>query len=173
MVLQAIVDISFRWLHVIAAALAIGGAFFQRFVLPRALESIEPVGRDAALLRFRRSFKMIVHPAILIFLVTGTYNAWRNWPVYTMWPGVMHGMFGMHLLLALSVIGLLLWLLASREVRRSGPTWMRATVYLMLLTVLMGSGLKWMRDRTVMQKYKAAIASPMPAATQPAPGAAQ
>src|SRR4051812_23172322 len=144
---DSILVISFRWLHVIAACLAIGGAFFLRVILPIGTSALDAEQRQAVLLRCRRAFKMVVHPAILVFLVTGTYNAWRNWPVYTRNPGLMHGMFGMHLLAALAVIGISLWLLAGRELRRSHAGWMKINIALMLLAVLAASSLKWARDK--------------------------
>src|SRR4051794_33490979 len=124
---DSILVITFRWLHIIAACFAIGGAFFLRVILPIGTSTLDAEQRQAVLLRCRRAFKMVVHPAILVFLVTGTYNAWRNWGVYSGYPqyrGLMHGTFGMHLLLGLTVIGISLWLLAGRELRRSHARWM-------------------------------------------------
>lgn len=147
--MHPILVIFFRWLHIIAACLAIGGAFFFRVILPIGTRSLAPEQCEAVFLRCRRAFKMVVHPAILAFLVSGIFNAWGNWATYKLNPPLMHGLFGTHLLLAIIVICVSLWLLAGREPGRSSRQWMRINIALMLLTVLAASTLKWARDRTV------------------------
>src|SRR4051794_3633426 len=146
---MVIVDVLFRWLHVIAACLAIGGAFFIRVLLPIGLRPLDVEEREGVFLRCRRAFKMVVHPCILALLVSGAYNAWKNWAKYKLNPAVMHGLFGTHLLLGLAVIGVSLWLLAGREPVRTHPKWMRINLLLMFLTVAVASSLKWARDYTV------------------------
>src|SRR3954470_17345574 len=100
-----VVNILARWLHVIAAILAVGGAFFLRVILPIGTVPLDPEQREAVLLRCRRGLKMIVHPAVLLLIVTGAYNWYRNRPWYNVDPAPMHGLFGTHLLLGLIVIG--------------------------------------------------------------------
>lgn len=146
---MAFVDILSRWLHVISACLLVGGAFFMRVVLPAGTGPLDAEGREGTLLRCRRAFKMIVHPAVLVFLATGTYNAIKNWDRYKLKPGLTHGLFGMHVLLALAVMAILLWLLAGREAKRNTAWWLQMTVVLTFLAVLAASGLKWVRDKAV------------------------
>src|SRR3954447_3517414 len=146
---MVIVDVLFRWLHVIAACLAIGGAFFIRVILPIGLGPLEAEQREGVFLRCRRAYKMGVHPCILALLVTGAYNAWKNWPTYSLSRGVMHGLFGVHMLMGVIVIGVSLWLLAGREPVRTHRGWMRVNLLLMFLTVAAASSLKWVRDYTV------------------------
>jgi len=146
---MVIVDVLFRWLHVIAACLAIGGAFFIRVVLPIGLRPLDVEEREGVFLRCRRAYKLVVHPCILALLVSGAYNAWKNWKTYSLNPPVMHGLFGTHLLLALAVIGVSLWLLAGREPGRTHARWMRVNLLLMFLAVAAASSLKWVRDYTV------------------------
>jgi uncharacterized membrane protein len=148
---MAFVDILSRWLHVISACLLVGGAFFMRVVLPAGTTPLDAEGREGTLLRCRRAFKMIVHPAILVFLVTGIYNAIKNWPQYKLKPGLTHGLFGLHVLLAVAVMAILLWLLAGREARRNTAWWLQMTVALAFLAVLAASGLKWARDRAMAE----------------------
>jgi hypothetical protein len=149
---MVIVDVLFRWLHVIAACLAIGGAFFLRVVLPIGLRPLDVEEREGVFLRCRRAYKLVVHPCILVLLVSGAYNAWGNWPKYKLNPPVMHGLFGTHLLLGLAVIGVSLWLLAGREPVRTHRGWMRINLLLMFLAVAAASSLKWVRDYTVANK---------------------
>jgi uncharacterized membrane protein len=145
---MSIVNILFRWAHVFAACLAIGGAFFIRLVLPAAICPLDPENRHGVFLRARRGFKMIVHPVVLVLLLSGGYNAWRNWPWYTQDPPLLHGLFGTHLLLGLVVITISLVLLAGREPIRSHRTLMKVNLLLMALTILAASVLKWGRDST-------------------------
>jgi len=143
-----IVNILFRWAHVFAACLAIGGAFFIRLVLPAAICPLEAEARHGVFLRARRGFKMIVHPVVLVLLLSGAYNAWRNWRWYTQDPPLLHGLFGTHMLLGLIVITISLVLLAGREPIRSHRTLMKVNLVLMVLTVLSAAVLKWGRDNT-------------------------
>ena len=146
---MAFVDILSRYLHVISACLLFGGAFFMRVVLPAGTGPLDAEGREGTLLRCRRAFKMIVHPTVLLFLVTGAYNFWKNMGRYKSNPGLMHGLFGLHLLLALAVMAILLWLLAGREAKRNTAWWLQMAVVLTFLAVLAASTLKWARDKSV------------------------
>ena len=146
---MAIVDILFRWLHVVSAVLAVGGAFFLLVALPRGIGPLDSEQREAVFLRCRRAFKFVVHPSILGLLVSGVYNTYRNWDWYLVNPKLMHAFFGVHLLLALVVISISLWLLAGREPKRGHRTWLKANVFLMLLTIAAASSLKWARDKTM------------------------
>ena len=150
---MAILDILFRWIHVTAAVLAVGGAFFIRFLLPRGLQLIDdPSRREELLLRCRRAFKMLVHPAILGLLVSGVYNTIRAWPKYKLDFSRTHVFWGPHLILGLIVMGISLWLLAGKTLRKNHRRWMASNVSLMLLTILMASAVKWARDDLVWSR---------------------
>ncbi len=144
--MQATLDIIFRWMHIMAACLAVGGAFFMRFLLPIGMRELDPETRESVFLRTRRAFKFVVHPAILAFLVSGIYNTLRVWPRYREHRGLAHGLFGAHLLLALAVITISLILLAGREPRRSHRGLLKLNVVLMVLAIAAASSLKWVRD---------------------------
>ena len=142
------IDILFRWFHVAAACLAIGGAFFMRVVVPAGISQLEPEAKQAAFLRIRRAFKFVVHGAVFFLLLSGIYNVMRAWPWYTQNPPVMHGMFGMHILLGLSVITISVILLSGSEPARSHAGWMKINLVLMALTILAASSLKYVREHT-------------------------
>ena len=107
---------------------------------------LDPETREATFLRLRRGFKFVVHPGILLFLISGTYNAIRNWPTYNRWPGVTHGLFGIHLLLGLIILTMWLILLAGREAKPNHAKWMKITIVLLFITVGAASTLKWARE---------------------------
>ncbi len=150
---MTLLDIFFRWLHISAACLAAGGAFFIRVILPRAIQPLAAEERESVFLRARRGFKFIVHPAILAFLVSGIYNTIRNWGWYSVnnrpYPmALMHGLFGLHALLALAVMTISILLLAGREPIRSHRMWMKVNLVLIFLAIAAASSLKWVRDHT-------------------------
>jgi heme A synthase len=57
-----------------------------------------------------------------------------------------HGLFGVHLLLALIVFGIALWLLAGKEPPANHKKWMAVNLVLMLLAVAAASTLKYVRE---------------------------
>src|SRR5687767_1675157 len=100
---DAILSILFRWLHIFSAAVAIGGVWFARVILPMGLKDLDPQAQQTVIAGTRRGLKMTIHTAILLLLVSGLYNTWRNWSTYTSNPALMHSLWGMHMLLGLIV----------------------------------------------------------------------
>lgn len=140
------VDIFSRWVHVSVAAILTGGVFFYAILLPAAARPLELTQRDALLLRARRALKMTVHSAILLLLLTGAYNAVRNWHTYNQRPGITHGLFGIHLLLALAVMAVLLVQLSGQIPKPAQLSNLRWAVALLLLAIAAASTLKSARE---------------------------
>src|SRR4051794_27000538 len=118
-----VLDILFRYIHIISACLAVGAAFFIRFLLPIGTRDLDAEHKAIVFLRSRRAFKMLVHPAILGFLVSGAYNAWRLWPQYAQNRPLLHGLWGTHLLLALAIFTISIVLLKGVEPPRRHRGW--------------------------------------------------
>src|SRR5436305_1134498 len=135
-----------RWLHLVSACLMVGAAFFMYVVVPWATRGVDPEIARTVFLRLRRGFKLTVHPSILFFLITGTYNAYVNWPAYRGNMPLTHALFGLHLLLGLVVFGILLVILVGREPGRRHRAMLGASVALLLITVAVASSLKWARE---------------------------
>jgi uncharacterized membrane protein len=147
--MQPFLIILFRWIHIATASVAVGGVFFLRIVFPIGLRALEAEPARAMLLRTRRAFKMVVHSSILLLLISGTYNAIQNWQKYTdMGPGVGHGLFGVHLLLALFAFGIALWLLAGPELKKNHLKWMGINLIILFLTIAAASTLKYAREHS-------------------------
>src|SRR5690349_9563054 len=143
---MAVLDILFRYLHVVTACLAVGGAFFIRFLLPIGTRDLDAENKDFVLLRSRRAFKMVIHPAMLTFIVSGIYNSWRLFPQYKANPPMLHSLWGTHILIALIIFGISIYLLKGVEPPRKHRGWMKVNFVLMLLAVLVASSLKWARE---------------------------
>jgi uncharacterized membrane protein len=141
-----VLDILMRYLHVVAACLAVGGAFFIRFLLPIGTRDLEAEAKDFVLLRSRRAFKMVVHPAMLAFIVSGVYNSIRLFPQYKANPPMLHSLWGTHILIALVIFGISIYLLKGVEPPRNHRTWMKWNFALMLVVILVASSLKWARE---------------------------
>jgi hypothetical protein len=138
-----------RWLHIIAAILAIGGLFFMRVILPLGLAQADPASRDAVFLRCRRAYKMTVHPCILLLLVTGAFNTWRAWPDYLLNTRRMHAFWGPHVVLGLIAIVLSLILLAPKEPPKWHKKGAAINLGILFLVVALGSTVKYVRDTTL------------------------
>src|SRR5882724_2207622 len=101
--MDAVLGVFFRWLHIIPACLSIGGAFFMPVLLPIGLSVLPPDQPKAVFLKCRRGFKMVVHPSILLLLVSGTYNLMGNRARYHQAMPQSHMLLGIHVLLGLAV----------------------------------------------------------------------
>lgn len=143
---MAVLDILMRYLHVVAACLAVGGAFFIRFLLPVGTRDLDAENKDFVLLRSRRAFKMVVHPAMLAFIVSGVYNSWRLFPQYKANKALLHSLWGTHILLGLVIFTISIMLLKGVQPPRNHRMWMKVNVTLMLIVILVASSLKWARE---------------------------
>lgn len=139
-------SVLFRWLHVFAAAIAIGGVFVMRFVLPVGLNLIDAEQRQSVFLKCRRIFKLTIHPCILFLLVSGVYNTWGNWNAYRTTVPWSHAMWGPHVILGLTVIGISLYVLAGKQPPKSHRGLMTANFVLLMLVVLAAGLTKYVRE---------------------------
>ncbi|MCC6424998.1 MAG: hypothetical protein IT447_16105 [Phycisphaerales bacterium] len=123
-----------RWLHVLCACIVVGGIFWMVLA-----PSAAPRGR---------AFKPVLHGSILLLILTGSFNAWRAWGQYNLWPGVLHGVFGMHLIVALAAIVLVIVATARPIFNGKLLAW---GVALLFVVVLLASTLKGLRERAVLK----------------------
>ena len=140
-----ILVILFRWLHVVSACLVLGGAVVMRFVLPVGLRQVEGAPAEAAFLASRRVFKMIVHTSILLLLVSGVFNTWRNWSTYGTAP-LAQSLWGTHVMLAAVAITIALYVLHGKKPPARHRMMMAINVGVLLALILVASSLKWWRD---------------------------
>lgn len=149
-----------RYFHVITACMVIGCVFFLRVLLPIGTRGIDPETLEAVSLRSRRAVKMVIHAGTLLLLASGIYNAVGNWKTYTQYPRVLHGIFGVHLLLALSALALLMVAFAGRAARRSSGGLTRWALVLLFLAVAAASTLKAGREYAMLHPTKPVDVAP-------------
>jgi hypothetical protein len=140
------VIIFFRWLHVFTACIVIGACVFMWLILPIGLRGIEPEIAEGVFLRCRRALKLVVHAGILLFLISGIYNAIANWNWYKQWPAAAHGAFGAHVLCAGIAVLILIFFFAGPKPFATYKTWTKACLLVLALTVAAGSTLKSARE---------------------------
>jgi uncharacterized membrane protein len=142
-----ILTIVVRWVHILAAVIAIGGLFNMRFVLmPAVREALS----DEEHQRLRKSvmsrWSRIVNIAIGVLLLTGFYNFFtigleksQGAPIYSM-------LFGIKFLLALAVFFISSALVGKAKVfdgmRAKAGMWMTINVMLAFLVILLSGWLK-------------------------------
>src|SRR5207237_10131919 len=72
--MNGVLIVILRWLHIIPAAIAIGGLIFMRFVLPAATRPLSDDQARDVFLRARRVFKIMLHASILFLIISGVIN---------------------------------------------------------------------------------------------------
>lgn len=138
-----------RWIHVISAAVAIGGVVFMRIILPLGIRTLAPESQSEVINGVRAIFKRVIHTAILLLLLSGIYNTIQNWDAYKLNRAVMHGLWGTHLLLGLVVFTIAFIALAGKTHTPRGKMLMAVNIGLLMIVVALASTLKFARDRAV------------------------
>lgn len=102
---MAHVDILIRWIHIAAAAFVVGGFVYARFVVLPAMDGLSSEERSAMVGRIAARLKNLALTAIVLLLVSGSYNFFK-----VVQGGVdtaYHMAFGIKFLLALHIFGML------------------------------------------------------------------
>jgi uncharacterized membrane protein len=138
-----------RWLHIIPAAIAIGGLIFMRLVLPAATRSLpEAQGREV-FLRARRIFKIILHASILFLIISGVINSIRFYPAYVQHRPLAIALWHTHMFLAVIVFVISFWSLAGKEPPGAHRAAGMVNVILLLVLVAVSSTLQYVRQKPV------------------------
>lgn len=139
----------FRWMHVLAAVIAVGGVLFQRLVLMPAARGTLDEGQIVHLHEaVTRRWKIVLMTCIGLLLVSGFWNFFtisldkaKDAPAY-------HGLFGLKFLAALAVFFLGSALTgrspAFRVLRDRRAYWTGVTAILAVLVVLVSGILKYL-----------------------------
>lgn len=137
-----------RWIHILAAVTVAGSIFFYVIVLrPAMRKSLDPAQSASLRDAMMRRWKMLVHPSILLFLVSGFYNYLQvTAPLHNEQP-LYHALFGVKFLLAILLFALAIVLTSTRawsvRWRESGAAWIVLTL-VTVAVVLIGGVMKVM-----------------------------
>jgi uncharacterized membrane protein len=125
-----------RWLHVTCAVVGIGAIIFWRLALQPAMDAQEAGARQAVLGRLEPRFKMIVHAALGLLILTGAYNFYAAIPkIPTLaYHSLYHSIIGTKIVLALALFGIVSAVLSSAPA--SGTMQERRRGWLTLIVVM-------------------------------------
>jgi uncharacterized membrane protein len=161
------VALIFRWMHILAAAAAVGGTIFMRLALLPAAVSTLPDDQHRSLREAVRSrWAPVVMAAVAFLLISGFYN----YLVYSTkldiprpYRGIYHGLFGVKFILAFIVFFLASALVgrspAMDRFRQQAKLWQSVNLTLVVIIVLISGVL-----RTISGAARSAPVSAPPAA---------
>jgi uncharacterized membrane protein len=98
-------DIVSRFLHILAAAWAVGSLVYTRYVLSPVVQAMGAEERNRLLGRLSERLRPLALSSITLLLITGLYNFYRIYQAGIA-PGY-HMLFGIKVLLALHVFAML------------------------------------------------------------------
>lgn len=137
----------FRWVHILAAVIAVGGVLFQRLVLlPAVRSSLGDTERGRLHDEVTRRWKGVLMACIGLLLVSGVFNfvtisldKAEGVPAY-------HGLFGVKILAALAVFfigsALVGRAAAFEAMRRNRARWLGIAAVLGVVVILVSGILK-------------------------------
>jgi len=147
--MNSVLIVILRWLHIIPAAIVIGGTIFMRFVLPAAIRPLPQEQANEVFLRARRVYKIMLHASILFLIISGVINSIRFYPAYVEHRPVAIGLWHTHMFLAVIVFVISFWSLAGKAPPASHRTVGLVNVILLLLLVAVSSTLQFVRQMPV------------------------
>jgi uncharacterized membrane protein len=135
-----VVSLVSRWLHMMAAATAVGGTIFALLVVLPAAGVLAPEAREAFHVAARRRWSKIVMTAIALLLVSGLYNYFTiksNYKVVL--PRWYEPAFGIKFLLAFAVFTIASLLVGrtslAQRLRSNGRFWLSVNLLLAALII--------------------------------------
>jgi len=139
-----------RWMHILAAVVAVGGAIFMRFALLPSVSVLTDEQRQALHEQVRSRWGKLLRTAITMLIISGLANFFFHWqtmrdagiklePLY-------HAVFGIKVLLALVVFFLASVLTGKSEtfagMRRNAKFWMAVNVVLAIVIICLSGVLR-------------------------------
>lgn len=93
-----------RWVHILSAIAALGGSIFIYFVLNPVVQlSFPEPDRERLRANLMRRWRIVLHTAILLFLLSGFYNYLAITRLQHQGQAIYHALFGIKFLLALAL----------------------------------------------------------------------
>src|SRR5262249_9309946 len=124
----------FRWLHVGTAIVLLGGSVCLRFVVLPAAERLTTEASEALRDRVHAIWKLFVHAAVALLLLSGLYNYLAVMVPRHGGDGLYHALMGTKILLALAAFFLVEALVgraaAFEGLRQKSKTWLGIVILL-------------------------------------------
>lgn len=171
-----------RYVHVVAAALLVGGTLFYEAVVPVAIDDLREGQQLSVFARARWTFKTIVWVSAVLLLISGGIAAYRNTYAYfgdevkqlrgeqtaaaaverlrTARPSVPGWWAVAHMGLGLVSIVIALVLVSGRTPPRRPIGWMRLNLLLLLIVIFLGSTTHHVRQKRVLPARGVSAAEP-------------
>lgn len=135
----------FRWMHILAAIVAVGGTIFIRLALLPAVAELPDDTRKALHERVRQRWSKVVMAAIGLLLVSGLYNIGVVAMGYDV-PGHYMPLFAVKFLLAMAIFFIASGLVgrspALEPIRRNARFWLTLNVVLAVVLVCISGVLR-------------------------------
>jgi uncharacterized membrane protein len=105
-----------RWIHLLCAVAVGGSILFHWIVLAPAARKTLSAEQHAALREpLMRRWKMLIHPSIVLFLLSGFYNFIKVTAPQHHGQPLYHALFGIKFMLAIAVFALAIVLTSTRK----------------------------------------------------------
>ena len=158
-----LIDVISRIVHVSTAIVLVGGSVFMAFVLLPTAEQLSSAEHDKLRGLINGKWKRFVHAGILLFLVTGFYNFYRQLPNHK-GDGLYHALVGTKILLALGLFFIASALVgrsaAFESLRASRAKWLKIMV--LLAAIIVGiSGFVKVRGPVTKPAAPAEVSTPI------------
>lgn len=138
-----ILNLVARWLHILSAITALGGAIFARFAVHPGLMTLPEQQRMAAHTAIRARWAKFLHASFGLLLLTGLYN-YATSEIRFALPMPYRALFGVKFLLALVVImfgSMLVGRSPAAERLRQNSRWWLGLIVLGGVTIVALSGI--------------------------------
>ena len=136
-----------RWLHIVGAIVAVGGAIFIRAIVHPATQSLPADTGQSVRDAFRKRWSMVYGICILVLLATGFYNYLAVTAPQHRGQGSYNALIGVKIILAFGVFFLRSALAgrspAFENLRRNAPRWLIINIGLALIVVAIATVLKF------------------------------
>ena len=147
MTTEMLLPILFRWTHILAAVIAIGGTIFMRFVLlPSAREALTEEQHAALRAKLMGRWKLVVMICIAALLISGMFNFMTISLTKAKSQAMYHPLFGIKFLAALGVFFIASALTgrstAFESLRKKAGLWMLVAAVLGIAVILISGVLK-------------------------------
>lgn len=142
-----LVSLISRWLHIMAAATAVGGTIFALWVVLPAAGVLTPEAREAFHVAARRRWSKIVMAAIAILLISGLYNFLTIKHNYKLvLPRWYDPVFGVKFLLAFAVFAIASLLVGrtalAQRLRANSRLWLSTNLLMAALIIAISGVLR-------------------------------